>query len=60
MPATSPKMQRYMGMCSHANNPPKSCPPPMVAREFSFKPKKGYSQAQEAKEHLMHPAVMRK
>lgn len=50
MPAVTPKMQRFMGIC--ANHPEKAkgkCPPKKVAREFSQKPKGGYR----------HPAVGR-
>lgn len=45
MPATSPKMQRFMGMCAHAEHPPENCPSRTVAREFSRKPAGGYSKA---------------
>lgn len=44
MPAKSAKQQRYMGMCAHSANPPKSCPPKKVAREFSHKPVGGYKK----------------
>jgi hypothetical protein len=42
MPATSKKMQRYMGMCAHSKHPPASCPSRKVSEEFSHKPKGGY------------------
>lgn len=44
MPAKTPKQQRFMAGC--AENPSKmggKCPPRSVAKEFSHKPKGGYS-----------------
>ena len=45
MPAKSPAMQRFMGMCSHADHPPATCPSRKVAAEFAHKPPGGYGAA---------------
>ncbi len=45
MPAASPRIQRFMGMCAHDPKHARGkCPSPEVAREFSHKPKGGYGK----------------
>lgn len=38
MPAKTPKQQRFMALCAHADHPPARCPERAVAREFARKP----------------------
>ena len=42
MPGKTPRMRRYMGMCTTAKGRKKArkkCPPKKVAREFARKPR---------------------
>jgi len=40
MPSKTKRQAKFMAFCAHAENPPKSCPPKKVAREFNKTDKK--------------------
>jgi len=61
MPAKTPRMQRFMGMCSTDEGRAKAqgaCPPVDVAKEFARKPKGGYApnrKSRSTKERKTRP-----
>jgi hypothetical protein len=35
MPSKTKKQAKFMAMCAHSDNPPASCPPKKVAKDFN-------------------------